>query len=211
MGRMSKLAGRRSGAGLLASVMAVLIGVGLWISQASDEQARPSTTTSGPSANAEPAHAERRSPPAQRLQAAFEIFRSDPEELPADVTRVMRTPSYGVDWDFAQRLATVQPAWALPGKRFVCLVHVDPSGTNPSQSCAPSQRVIKHGLFAATLPTSGGQTRSHRMVFGIVPDRAHEVRIQTPGFASATVRVKWNTFTVRDRLTEPPEAMVLVP
>lgn len=213
---MSKLAGRRSGAGLLVVLMVALLGVGLWILRPSEEEAKPTAITPVPSRSAELDEAETRSLPVQRsprrLRAEFAIFRSPPEGLPTSLTQILRKSPHSADWRLAQRLRTPQPAWAVPGKRFVCLIYQDHSGGGLAQTCAPPRRVVERGAFAATLPTSGGPiTSDNRVVFGIVPDHAHEVRVRTPGFTPATARVDENTFTLRDTVTEPPEAIALVP
>jgi hypothetical protein len=76
----------------------------------------------------------------------------------------------------------------------------------------PRRQLVERGLFTAVLPPSSGPiTSGDRVVFGVVPDGVREVSVQTPRFGSATARVDKNTFTLRDTVTEPPEAIAFLP
>lgn len=49
-----------------------------------------------------------------------------------------------------------------------------------------------------------------RSIVGLVPDGAKQVRIHTPGYATATRQVERNVFVLTDYIPQPPETIELL-
>lgn len=148
----------------------------------------------------------------ERLRTEFALFRSPPEGLPTRVGQVLGSrPMYGMNPSLAQAISGAPwPAWVVPGRGFVCLLYQQSPQAGVGQACTIARRVVVHGVFAATLAADRAEP-GRRVVFGVVPDGARTVHVHTPGFASASAPVRGNVFALRDRTSEPPEAITLAP
>lgn len=142
----------------------------------------------------------------------FAPLRTPPERLPKSVMATLRRPTYGANWSFAQRLNTGAKTrvWALPANGAICLIDEQSSGA-VGVTCTPVSTALRHGITSASLDGgTSGLSYARRFVVGLVPDNVPKVRIETPGFGSATVRVAQNTFALRDSVSEPPESIELL-
>ncbi|HKG02151.1 MAG TPA: hypothetical protein VKB03_03150 [Conexibacter sp.] len=141
--------------------------------------------------------------PVQR--ANFELLRGAAESLPPVVRRVMRRPTYGMNWSLAQRLPrTVRDNfWLVPGRDILCLVHA--SGAHEaSSSCAPTELALHHGVVAISLRNHGAFGPTDRTIVGVMPDRATGAVVHT-GVAQTTVPVSRHLFVLRDSVKEAPD------
>jgi hypothetical protein len=223
-GRPSDLAGWRFGASLLAAA-ALIAGT----TACGDSQPADSTSASTQPQQPVPVSPQQRAALAlpairsvpERVQAAFSVFRSPPEGLPLDVKQTLRQPTYGAKWALAQRLSgTPWPAWAIPGRGFVCLVDQQARGGGVGQVCTTTKRLLANGAFKASIsaPPQTGQDNfaasktkpAKRVVFGLAPDGVRIARVNTPGFASGSAPVDRNVFVLRDKTDSPPETITLV-
>ena len=154
--------------------------------------------------------------PSQGLSARqrrnFEILNTKPEPLLASVKDTLRYPTHGANWSLAQRLDTAGGAsiWVVPANEALCLVGEQARGA-VSVTCTPTTEALKHGLVTTSLDDgTPGASPARRVIVGVAPDGVTKVRIETPGFRSATVPVTRNTFLLRDSVGKPPEALKLL-
>lgn len=158
----------------------------------------------------------------ERLRAELALFRSSPEGLPIQVKQALRDHSTnGLNWSLAQRVPRAPwRAWIVPGRGVVCLLHVQPQTGAIGQACTATGRLLRDGMFVASLAADPSQADGafassraepgRRVVFGVVPDRARTVRVHTPGVTPATAQVSENSFALRDETDAPPETITFI-
>jgi hypothetical protein len=139
--------------------------------------------------------------------ARFALLRSPPEGLPDRVRRVLRQPSYGMNWSFAQRVpgAPGGTYWLVPGRDTLCLLHARDRHQITS-ACAPTDVALKHGVVSASLQ-SGNPPR--RLVVGILPSDVQRVTVRT-GAVTTTAPVTRGLLILRDARQAPPDEITPV-
>jgi hypothetical protein len=196
----------------------LLLSVGL---QSGCDGTPPNENATAPYASGTPEHSFRERPSdllpvIRRLSrpesANFGIFHSTPEGLPHSVRETLRRPSYGANWNLAQRLAIASriPVWVLPANAAICLIEEQRGGAI-GVTCTPTGRVVRHGIVTASL--AGGKpppSLTRRTVVGVVPDHIPKVRVKTRSFGATVVQVRSNTFILRDSVSDPPESVELL-
>lgn len=134
--------------------------------------------------------------------ARFALLRSPPEGLPGTVRRVLRQPSYGMNWSFAQRVpgAPGGSYWLVPGRDTLCLLHAR-DGHEITSACAPTEVALAHGVVSASLQ-NGNPPR--RLIVGILPSDVQHVTVRT-GAVTTTVPVTHGLLILRDAHRDPPD------
>lgn len=142
--------------------------------------------------------------------ANFALLRTQPEGLPARVQRVLRAPTFGLNWKLAQRIPVALPGayWLVPGNGYLCVVARESLGVGTT--CAPSSEALQHGIASITItpfrPTRG--VRPSRLIVGAAPDGTREVLVHTHG-AVETAPVVNEVFVSRDSVDAPPDFLAL--
>jgi len=138
----------------------------------------------------------------------FSILEGDPEPLVRTLADQL-TVIHG-DWQHAQRVPiNSRQVWVIPASGRLCLVDGG-SGESPSFVCNAVHRVVKSGMFLASVPTSSAQSMSMRWIVGVVPDGIVRVRIRAPGAKLRQVPVVENVFALRDHGRAFPESIDLI-
>lgn len=185
----------------------------------SSETASTAAATATPSTPPARAGGPAERPPIERLQprqrAHFALFRTPPEPLPAATRRIMRRPTFGMNWSLAQRIpvALAGAYWLVPGDGHLCVVTQDVAGVEGVGSvCARTAQTIRHGIANVTVHRGTAATggRPARLTVGVAPDGARGVRVHTRGAVSAAPVVD-HLFVVRDATDRPPDSIELVP
>jgi hypothetical protein len=140
----------------------------------------------------------------------FSIFHTRPEPLPRGIKRTMRRASYGANWDLAQRIRNGRQMslWLIPGREFLCLLQSGLDGL--TQSCAPTQIALSHGLAIVKLnpPSRRGIGDKRRVIVGVGPDWADRVVVRTGTAVRASVVGSDGIFVVRDEVNAPPDQLL---
>lgn len=136
--------------------------------------------------------------------AGFALLQSPPEGLPEAVRRVLRQPSYGMNWSFAQRVPGAPDGtyWLVPGRDTLCLLHA-PDEHQITSACASTEVALAHGVVSAALQ-DGDPPR--RLVVGVLPSDVRQVTVHTGG-ATTTARVRHGLLVLRDAHRSPPDAI----
>lgn len=144
-----------------------------------------------------------------RLAQNFSLLNTASEGLPQSIAKVLRRPTYGINFALAQRIPvrTATTFWAVPGNRFICIVSQE-NDRSVSQVCAPTHVAIKRGLASVIIdrPNNGGV--ANRLIVGLATDDSTSVRIPTEGL-TRIARVIKNVFMVRDTNYRPPDKLIL--
>lgn len=143
----------------------------------------------------------------------FDLFHTDPESVPASITRLVRRnpPRFGLNWRLAQRLPIRlrDPYWIVPGERTLCLTTREETG-EVRLSCQPTFEALKHGV--ATVSIQGvsrpGKGIGVRHIVGLAPNRARYIVIRT-GERREVVAVRRHVFVVSDSASLPPTDMTV--
>jgi len=151
-----------------------------------------------------PIHSVERS---QRIH--FALLRGLPEPLPPSIRRVLRKPTYGMNWELAQRLPLSLRGsfWLIPGRHVLCVLHAE-TLHEASSACAPTKIALAHGVVAALLQEASAVTPVERLIVGVVPDGATEAAVHT-GRITSRVAITHHLFVLRDSMKEPPEVVSL--
>lgn len=224
MDRLSIQTGRRFGAGLV--VVACLGGIALWQTLESEapppardmEAATPPKSRmlsrkpipAGPAAAAQTSLPKvLRVEPAQ--QASFSVLSTPPEGLPASLRRILRRPTYGMNWALAQKLpvAVRGGVWAVPGRGWLCMLSQTSHGVETT--CTATQQAASQGVTAVRISGASnegafGATTGRRLIVGMAPDGARKMLIETPGAAATTTPVVDGVFIHRDSIPNPPDS-----
>jgi hypothetical protein len=83
-------------------------------------------------------------------------------------------------------------------------------GALSSMVCKKLWRLLKEGMFLASVPTSVSEGTGIRTVVGLVPDGVTGVRIHASNARPRTVPVVENVFALRDRGRAFPESIELI-
>ncbi len=139
----------------------------------------------------------------------FALLRGAPEPLPPSVRRVLRKPTYGMNWDLAQRVPVGLRGsfWLIPGRGVLCLLHAE-TIHEASSACAPTKAALAHGIVGASLREGRSEVPAERLIVGVVPDGATEAVVHT-GKVASKVAIAHHLFVLRDSMEEPPEVVSL--
>lgn len=131
----------------------------------------------------------------------FALLRGRPEPLPRALRRVLRKPSFGGNWNLAQRLPTREGAyWIVPGSGHLCIVHRIPEDQSAATICMTTAQTLGHGIAEVTI-ASGSRT-----IVGMAPDRVAEVLVRTRGVTERSV-VEHGVFVLHGEGSDPPDAI----
>lgn len=139
----------------------------------------------------------------------FALLRGKPEPLPLYVRRILRRPSFGVNWDLAHRLplSLRRSFWLVPGRRHLCLVHTQ-TNHEVADACAPTGVALKHGITAVSLRDPGAVRPAQRLIVGVAPDGISEAVVHT-GKVASRVLIMRHLFVLEDSLSQPPNIVLL--
>jgi hypothetical protein len=139
----------------------------------------------------------------------FALLRGMPEPLPASVRRVLRKPTYGMNWALAQRLPLSLRGlfWLVPGRHVLCLLHAE-TIHEASSACASTKTALAHGVVAVSLREASPDGPAERLVIGVVPDGASKAVVHTGG-ETARVAITDHLLVLRDSMSEPPDLVSL--
>lgn len=140
----------------------------------------------------------------------FALLRGAPEPLPPSVRRVLRKPTYGMNWDLAQRvpLSLREPFWLIPGRHVLCLLHVD-TAHEASSACAPTKTARAHGVVTISLREARASVPAERLIVGVVPDGTVEAVVHT-GIIATRTSIAHHVFTISDSIEDPPDVVLLL-
>jgi hypothetical protein len=144
----------------------------------------------------------------RRLHVApLSLMRGRPEPLSGSLAE--EVARFGGIPSLAQRLPLpTQRAWAFPGRGSLCLAAI--TAASPSIACTRLKRVLKGGMFIASVPAKGVGVSPIRSVVGLVPNGVSRVRILASGAHPRTVPVEENVFALRDEGRAVPESIEFV-
>jgi hypothetical protein len=139
----------------------------------------------------------------------FALLRGVPEPLPPYVRRVLRKPTYGMNWELAQDVpASFRGSfWLIPGRHVLCLLHAE-TIHEASSTCAPTKAALAHGVVIASLRTASAVAPAKRLIIGVVPDGTTEAVVHTGGTASS-VAIARHLFVLKDSMKDPPRVVSL--
>lgn len=139
----------------------------------------------------------------------FTLLRGKPEPLPLYVRRILRRPSFGVNWDLAHRLplSLRRSFWLVPGRGHLCLVHTE-TIHEVADACATTGVALKHGIVAVSLRDPGAVRPAQRLIVGVAPDGASEAVVHT-GRVASNVAITRHLVVLRDSLSQPPDVVSL--
>lgn len=142
-------------------------------------------------------------------RAHFALLRGKPEPLPPSIRRILRKPTYGMNWALAQRVPVSLRGsfWLIPGRRVLCLLHME-TAHEASSACAPTKTALAHGIVAVSLQKMSVIPSAERLIVGVVPDGTTEAVVHTGKIASR-ITIAHHIFVLRDSLEEPPEVVSL--
>lgn len=145
------------------------------------------------------------------LLAHFAILAKPPSGLPPQVQKSLGPPPFGVEWSSARPLPTglSRRVWVIPGVQHLCLLEWTLENGLAS-TCTRTAIALRQGVSATTIKEAMGSNPAVRDTVGVVPDRAQQVRIITPGYPAKRVRVTDNLFGFSDHIPEPPERIEIV-
>jgi hypothetical protein len=139
----------------------------------------------------------------------FALLRGVPEPLPPSVRRILRKPTFGMNWDLAQRVPVSLRGsfWLIPGRHVLCLLHAE-TVHEASSACAPAKTAFAHGVVAASLREASAGVPAKRLIVGVVPDGTTGAVIHT-GRMTSRVAIAHNLLVLRDSMEESPDAVSL--
>jgi hypothetical protein len=140
----------------------------------------------------------------------FALLRGVPEPLPPSVRRILKRPTYGMNWDLAQRvpLSLRGPFWLIPGRHVLCLLHEE-TAHEASSACAPTKTALAHGIVAASLRQGSTAGAAERLIVGVAPDGVSKAVIHTEQITSR-VAIAHHLFVLEDSVEEPPKVVSLI-
>lgn len=144
-------------------------------------------------------------------RTGFLPLRTTPEGLPKSIEKIMREPSYGTNWDLAQRipLGRGDRLWLIPGNGFLCALSLPSKGTL-GQVCSPTPVALAHGVAVVSLkPRPRPGRADNRVMVGIAPAGARKVLVETGRQTKALPVRKTGVFVLRDAATDPPDILRL--
>jgi hypothetical protein len=139
------------------------------------------------------------------LSDGFQLLRTPPDGIPADVRRALQVPVQGMRWDLARRVPVALPGryWLAPGVRDLCIVATSPDSPAIGTVCASADQALRQGIAN----TSVDQASGRRVIVGVAPDGARSVLVRTgPSTASARVR-RHGSFVLSDSASAPPDTL----
>lgn len=145
-----------------------------------------------------------------RLATSFVLLRTPPEGLPPKLRSIMRRPSYGMNWDLAQRapISPMAKLWLVPGSGFLCILALFGEDKILRQSCSPTRMAVASGVAIVTINAHPRKSPSgSRSMIGIAPDQAKQVVVRTGGSVIDRPVAKWGIFTLRDSIIAPPDLL----
>lgn len=206
---------------LLASVGLVMAGLALagvstGCGEGQGDAPVPSSTSikSSTVSNPAPRPSPEAAAPIHRVERSqrntFALLRGMPEPLPPSIRRVLRKPTYGMNWALAQRVPVPMRGsfWLIPGRHVLCLLHAE-TVHEASSACAPTKTALAHGVVAASLRKASLVTPARRLIVGVVPDGTTEAVVHT-GRMTSRVAVAHHLLVLTDSIKEPPEFVSLI-
>lgn len=143
----------------------------------------------------------------RRLSANFELLRTPPDGIPADVRRTLQVPVPGMDWNLARRVPVPLPGryWLAPGGGDLCIVATNPDSPAVGTVCAKAEQALRNGIANTSVDPASGR----RLIVGVAPNGARTVLVRT-GASTASARVRRHgTFVLRDSTSSPPDTLTL--
>jgi hypothetical protein len=139
----------------------------------------------------------------------FALLRGTPEPLPPSVRRVLRKPTYGMNWALSQRvhLSLRGSFWLIPGHHVLCLLHAE-TVHEASSACAPTKIALAHGIVAVSLREASAGAPAERLIVGVVPDGTSQAVVHT-GRTASRVAIARHLFVLKDSMNEPPDVVSL--
>jgi hypothetical protein len=94
-----------------------------------------------------------------RLSNDFELLRTPPDGIPADVRGTLQVPVPGMDWSLARRIEVPQPGsyWLAPGAQHLCIVATTPRSPAVGTVCATADQALRHGVANAAIDPASGR------------------------------------------------------
>ena len=90
--------------------------------------------------------------------ARFALLRTTPEELPASIRRVLRAPTFGINWKLTRRIPVALPGsyWLAPGNGYLCVISMEGrKALGVGTTCAPTREALDHGIASITITRPG--------------------------------------------------------
>lgn len=138
----------------------------------------------------------------------FALLRTRPEEPPSSLRAELGIPH--AIWSSAEQISLLtQQIWVIPTPTSVCLIE-DKGNGEPSWACKQIKRVVREGMYVASIPVKVPGAVPVRTITGIVPDGTRTVRIGIEGERTRRVTVKQNVFSLRDQHAGVPKSLELV-
>jgi hypothetical protein len=140
------------------------------------------------------------------------VMKGLPEPVPARLKKVGYNPVLKVRWKQAQRLpVSYIDVWAVPASGgTLCLLKTQRDGT-AAFVCAAKHHFLREGLYIASVPTDSAYLHStRRVIVGVAPDGNRAVILHAPGYRTAELPVRHNTFVLRDSSQVQPETVQLI-
>jgi hypothetical protein len=147
----------------------------------------------------------------RRVRARFSVLRTREEGLPRGITKLLRRPTHGLNWQLAQVLPSTDgiPFWVVPGRGVMCLVGQE-DANSVTTVCTRSRDALRQGLSVALLRPDRQGRPAHRLIVGLAPDGTRTIRIFTRDETTAA-QVFNGFFVARDGVMDPPDRLVLHP
>jgi hypothetical protein len=141
------------------------------------------------------------------LSTNFELLRTPPDGIPANVRRTLQVPVPGMNWNLARRVPVSLPGtyWLAPGVGDLCIVATSPGSPAVGTVCASADQALRHGIANASIDPASGR----RVIVGVAPNGSRTVLVRT-GASTASARVRRHgSFVLRDSASSPPDTLTL--
>lgn len=141
------------------------------------------------------------------LTTNFELLRTPPDGIPADVRRTLQVPVPGMSWNLARQVPVSLPGtyWLAPGAGDLCIVATSPGSLAVGTVCASAGQALRHGIANTSVDPASGR----RVIVGVAPSGTRTVLVRT-GASTASARVRRHgSFVLRDTASAPPDALTL--
>lgn len=133
------------------------------------------------------------------------MLRTPPDGIPTHITRFLRAPVPGLDWNLARQVPVSLPGayWLAPGTDHLCVVATTPDSPAVGTVCATIDQALRDGVANTSLDPTG-----KRLIVGVAPDGTRSARIRSRN-STASVRVRDGRFVHRDSVDAPPDKVTL--
>jgi|GEM_PF-3795448 len=138
----------------------------------------------------------------------FALLRGAPEQIPKVL--LQEIPLLEGDPQSAQHLPLLsRDVWIIVASSRVCMAEMS-QGALASFACMRLSRVVREGMFIASVPSNAPMSSDFRSVVGIVPDEVVKVGIYAHGARPQIAPVVENVFSLRDKSRAFPESIELI-